>query len=137
MVVCNGKIYEKPLRDENHLEMLKTLRDSPGGIHTVMTGIVILVPMCPRLSNSEVDEKCYDYKQVTHIEKTDVYFDTTISDATLKEYVESGEGSNVAGGFMIQKFGGVLISKINGDYQNVVGLPLRPTYKLLEKALLN
>ncbi|CAI7464095.1 CGH_1_collapsed_G0050640.mRNA.1.CDS.1 [Saccharomyces cerevisiae] len=47
----------------------------------------------------------------------------------LEEYVESGDGLEVGGGFKIQEQGAILIEKIEGDYYNVVGLPLNKTFK--------
>lgn len=50
----------------------------------------------------------------------------------LEAYVGSGEGSDRAGGFAIQGLGGLLVSKIEGDYNNVVGFPATSFFKFLD-----
>ncbi|KAJ3762948.1 inosine triphosphate pyrophosphatase-like protein [Lentinula raphanica] len=50
----------------------------------------------------------------------------------LQAYVDSGEGLDRAGGFAIQGMGGVLVRKVEGDYQNVVGFPMASFFKLLD-----
>ena len=59
------------------------------------------------------------------MEETTVHFgpEEVVTDEVLRAYVESGEGTDAAGGYKIQEGGGVLIEKIVGDYSNVVGLP--------------
>lgn len=50
-------------------------------------------------------------------------------------YVKTREGADKAGGYGIQGMGAVLVEKINGDYTNIVGLPIRATLKLIEKVM--
>lgn len=50
----------------------------------------------------------------------------------LEAYVGSGEGVDRAGGFAIQGLGGLLVSKIEGDYNNVVGFPATSFFKFLD-----
>lgn len=50
----------------------------------------------------------------------------------LEAYVGSGEGADRAGGFAIQGLGGMLVSKIEGDYNNVVGFPATSFFKFLD-----
>ena len=49
--------------------------------------------------------------------------------------MQTREGSDKAGGYAIQGAGSVLIEKIDGSYDNVVGLPMRSTLKLIEKVM--
>jgi septum formation protein len=60
-----------------------------------------------------------------------VYF-TDSPTHILEAYVESGEGIDRAGGFAIQGLGGMLIRKVDGDYNNVVGFPAASFFKLLD-----
>lgn len=72
-------------------------------------------------------------KRAQFEEVTNVYFDHSIPTSVIEDYVESEDGLNVAGGFKIQGPSGVLIRKIDGDYYNVVGLPLNRTFTELLK----
>lgn len=66
-------------------------------------------------------------KAVTFFEKTDVYF-YDIEDE-IEKYIESGEPMDKAGAYGIQGKGALFVKKINGDYNNVVGLPGGKTFK--------
>ena len=57
------------------------------------------------------------------METTDVTFHA-LSDAQIEAYVRSGECSDKAGAYAIQGTGRLLVAGINGDYANVVGLPV-------------
>jgi septum formation protein len=96
--------------------MLKHLRDMRA--HKVFTGLAIIAPLEVPIQPG--------YALRTHVEETTVYFGgkDVLTDEVLKAYVESGEGVDAAGGYKIQEGGGVLIEKIEGDYSNVVGLPV-------------
>lgn len=58
-----------------------------------------------------------------------------VSDELILAYVRTREGADKAGGYGIQGVGSILVEKIDGTYDNVVGLPLRPTLQLIEKVL--
>jgi septum formation protein len=58
-----------------------------------------------------------------------------VSDADILSYVRTREGADKAGGYGIQGMGALFIDKIDGSYDNVVGLPLRATMKLIQKVL--
>ncbi|XP_046395233.1 dTTP/UTP pyrophosphatase [Ischnura elegans] len=104
VVVCKGKMYGKPLEPDRAFEMLKQLI---GTSHSVHTGVVCLA-----------GEKIIKFH-----ESTEVYM-ANVSDHVIREYIKTGEPLDKAGGYGIQGIGGSLIEKINGDYYNVVGLPL-------------
>lgn len=59
----------------------------------------------------------------------------TVSDADILAYVRTREGADKAGGYGIQGIGALFVDQIDGSFDNVVGLPLRPTIKLVEKVL--
>lgn len=60
------------------------------------------------------------------VETTQVHFRSDLSDTDLQAYVEIGEARNCAGGYMMEQRGAWLIEKIEGDWQNVIGLPIFP-----------
>jgi septum formation protein len=53
----------------------------------------------------------------------------------LLAYVRTREGADKAGGYGIQGTGSILVERIEGTFDNVVGLPLRATLKLIEKIM--
>lgn len=119
-------IMEKPKSPYHHLEMLKHLRDSPFP-HKVLTAVVVIIPFEVPVHPG--------YAMETYIEETLVNFDRTLSNEFLKSYVDSGEAVDAAGGYKIQGRGSVLIKSIDGDYFNVMGLPVNGTFKLIQKAI--
>lgn len=57
------------------------------------------------------------------------------TDSLILAYVRTRDGADKAGGYGIQTAGSILIEKIEGSYDNVVGLPLRHTLRLIEKVM--
>lgn len=58
-----------------------------------------------------------------------------VTDELILAYVRTRDGNDKAGGYGIQSGGAVLIERIEGSYDNVVGLPIRATLKLIEKVM--
>ena len=125
VVSHSGEILEKPRNETQHVAMLKSLRDT--GLHRVYTAVACMVPL----------ESARDpgYALETFVEETKVWFDSAISDELVLAYVKTREGADKAGGYGIQGTGAVLVEKIEGSFDNVVGLPLRVTLRLIEKAV--
>ncbi|KAK2762146.1 hypothetical protein FQN54_001153 [Arachnomyces sp. PD_36] len=120
-----GAILEKPRSEAQHLGMLKALRDA--GEHKVYTAVAVMVPL----------ESARDpgYALETVVEETTVWFDSEITDELITAYVKTREGVDKAGGYGMQGLGSILVERIEGSYDNVIGLPLRATLKLIEKVL--
>jgi len=59
----------------------------------------------------------------------------TVSDQCIVAYIQTRDGNDKAGGYGIQSAGSILIERIEGSYDNVVGLPLRVTLDLIEKLM--
>jgi len=127
IVTMTGEILEKPRNEVHHLAMLKTLRDGPP--HKVYTAVVAMAPLETLVRPG--------YALEHHVEETAVHFDKTVTDDLLMSYVKTREGIDKAGGYAIQGTGSILVEKIEGPYDNVVGLPLRGTLKIIEKAMNN
>ncbi|HEX9997110.1 MAG TPA: Maf family protein [Abditibacterium sp.] len=113
VVVFGGEILGKPRDESEARDMLSRLR---GQTHEVFTGI------CVR--NSE--------KSLVAHEKTRVTFGQ-FSDDFIARYVQTGEPMDKAGAYAAQGRGALLIEKIEGDYFNVVGLPLVALGRLLRE----
>ncbi|KAI7210955.1 maf-like protein [Hortaea werneckii] len=124
-----GQILEKPRNERDHMTMLKTLRDLNNGWHKVFTAVVAMAPL-----ESAVDP---GYAMETHVEETAVKFDGSVTDELLLSYVKTREGADKAGGYGIQGLGSILVEKIDGTFDNVVGLPLRATLQLIEKVMVD
>ncbi|KAL7266100.1 hypothetical protein RUND412_011367 [Rhizina undulata] len=122
-----GELMEKPKNEAEHLEMLKLLRDGPP--HKVYTAVVAMAPLETLVHPG--------YTQESHVEETIVTFDKMVTDDLLESYVKTREGADKAGGYAIQGLGSILIEKINGTFDNVVGLPLRGTLRIIEKVMSN
>lgn len=75
------------------------------------------------------------YAQECHVEETIVEFDKMVTDDLLAAYVRTREGADKAGGYAIQGTGSILIKRMEGTFDNVVGLPLRGTLTIIEKVM--
>ncbi|KAL1979280.1 hypothetical protein VTN96DRAFT_6321 [Rasamsonia emersonii] len=120
-----GLILEKPRSEAQHVAMLKDLRDIRD--HKVYTAIAVMVPLASARQPG--------YALETAVEETEVRFDSEVTDDLILAYVRTREGADKAGGYGLQGLGSILIEKINGSYDNVIGLPLKTTLKLIEKAM--
>ena len=120
-----GRILEKPRSEGDHIMMLKGLRDS--GSHKVFTAVAVMAPL-----KSARDP---GYALETVVEETTVRFDKKLTDDLIMAYVKTREGVDKAGGYGIQGVGALLVDRIEGSFDNVVGLPLRATLDLIEKVL--
>ena len=113
IVVCDGKILGKPKDEADALQMLMSLQ---GRQHTVCTGVTV----------RQGD------KIITESESTEVYF-RSATEAELRSYIATGEPMDKAGSYGIQEKGALLVEKINGDFFNVMGLPVLRLSRMLEK----
>lgn len=114
LVALNGSLLGKPDSTDAARAMLHRLS---GQTHTVYTGVAISHPASNRLATATVG--------------TEVTFGV-LSDAEIDAYVATGAPMDKAGSYGIQDDTGALfVERIDGDYYNVVGLPLRQTYLLL------
>lgn len=113
VVSIDGKVLGKPCNEEEAVLMLKSLS---GRAHEVYTGVTVLVNRAGKL------------EQKTFNECTRVTF-FKMTEAEIKEYVATKDPLDKAGAYGIQGFCARYIEKIDGDYNNVVGLPIGRLYQ--------
>jgi septum formation protein len=129
IVTRDGRILEKPRSEAEHIRMLKHMRDTR--MHRVLTAVSVLAP--------REDARSPGYMIANHTEETKVYFNSEedgLPDDVIEAYVKTREGVDKAGGYAVQGIGGMLlVDKIEGSVDNVVGLPVRKCLSLVEKAV--
>jgi len=113
VVVLDNQVLEKPRDADDARAMLRALS---GQTHTVITGI------------------CLRYAAGTMVdaESTLVRF-VKLSDGEIEDYVASGEPMDKAGGYAIQGLASKFVDRIEGDYFNVMGLPVAMVYGYLKR----
>lgn len=105
IVVFNDQMLHKPVSEEEALEHLTKLA---GNRHEVMTAVALILA---------------DGTEHTFVEVTSVLF-KDVSPQMIMAYVQTGDPFDKAGGYGIQTSGAMLVDRIEGDYNNVVGLPI-------------
>lgn len=118
VVTYLGRILNKPESRNEAVEMISILQ---GKHHTVYTGMTVIYK-----------DKNGNCTQETYVDGTDVEF-ASMSEQLIEKYVDTGEFSDKAGGYAIQGKGSVFILNVNGNYDNVVGLPIPILYKSLKE----
>ncbi len=113
IVVIDNNILGKPKTNEEAKKMLTKLN---GNEHEVFTAVAVF----------------YKGKTLVETVATKVEF-RLLTETELDSYIALGESLDKAGGYGIQGQGAVLIEKINGSYDNVVGLPLAKLYTMLKQ----
>jgi len=118
IVVCKGMILGKPVDKEEAFRMLNMLQ---GCTHEVMTAVAI----------------AYNGEVRTFVENTKVAFDP-LTEAEISFYIEQYQPYDKAGAYGIQEWiGFVGVKRLEGSYENVVGLPTARLYKELKEILSN
>lgn len=105
-IVFGGQILGKPNTEDAARKMLEIMN---GKSHSVITGFSIIDSGNNKILSRSVETKVYIRKLTTE---------------EIKAYVSSNEPLDKAGAYAIQGLGSVIVEKIDGDYFNVVGLPL-------------
>lgn len=112
IVYFDGIVLGKPKDKDDAIKMLNMLS---GKIHSVYTGVCLMSKD----------------KNITFFDETKVYF-KKIDSKDLKMYVDTLEPMDKAGSYGIQGFAGVFVEKIEGEYFNVMGLPISKLYEELK-----
>lgn len=137
VVVVGEKILGKPVDAEDAARMLRMLS---GKEHQVITGVCLvsqgvrdqglgISKSRPRASNAGLEIGNCEVR--TAAESTLVTM-SELSDMEIREYVATGEPMDKAGAYAIQGMASRWIPRIEGDYSNVVGLPVALVYRMLK-----
>ncbi|MEG1408440.1 MAG: Maf family protein [Terrisporobacter sp.] len=106
IVVIDDTILGKPKDEAEAYNMIKLLS---GKTHNVITGFALM--------NLSLDKKVIDYELSTVTFKE-------LSEESIKDYIKTNESLDKAGAYGIQGYGSLLVKEIQGDYFNIVGLPI-------------
>ena len=113
IVVLDGKVMGKPSSEKEAAEMLRSLS---GRSHTVYTGVTVI-------RGSTV---------LSRAEETTVRF-RHLSEREIEAYIATGEPMDKAGAYAVQGLGALLVKGIEGDFFNVMGLPLLLLSEMLQQ----
>lgn len=112
IVELDGQILGKP---HSHSEAVDMLTALSGRSHRVLTGVALLKGST---------------KTVTHV-ATEVVFEKMTA-KEIEDYVNTGEPMDKAGAYGIQGYASKFVKSVNGDYFNIVGLPVNKVYNMLK-----
>lgn len=118
VVVLDGRILGKPKDEADAFRMLSALQ---GRAHQVYTGVAML--------DYDEDGIC---RNICDAKRTDVYVHA-MTEAEIRRYIATGEPMDKAGSYGIQGKFASFIDRIEGDYYNVVGLPVAYVYQTFKK----
>ncbi len=115
IVVLKNRVLGKPCNRKEAKGMLKALS---GKTHTVITGYTILDTDSGKETTKSIESKVF-FKRLT--------------DDEINTYIKSGEPLDKAGAYGVQGLGALIVKKIEGDFFNVMGLPLSALAESLKK----
>ncbi|MGN0276300.1 MAG: Maf family protein [Hominisplanchenecus sp.] len=119
IVAKDQEILGKPKDAADAFRMLSMLQ---GDRHQVYTGVTLIV------------KKDGSSRVISFHERTDVFM-AAMDEKEILDYIATGEPFDKAGAYGIQGRAGIFIEKIEGDYYNVVGLPISRLYRELKNCL--
>lgn len=122
VVLVAGELLGKPVDEDDARRMLQQLS---GRWHEVITGVALV--------RAVVDDGAVDGKQVAH-ERTRVRFASMTADE-IDWYLATGEPMDKAGAYAIQGKAARFIAEVQGEYLNIVGLPVRLLYRMMQEFL--
>lgn len=123
IVVVDDEILGKPRDEADAVRMLRLLS---GRTHQVITGVCLVGKL--RTENQKLEIGFQDTRSETTLVTM-----TTLSDEDIRSYIASGEPMDKAGAYAIQGMASRWIPRIEGDYFNVVGLPVALVRRMLRE----
>ncbi|MBP6495519.1 MAG: septum formation protein Maf [Psychrobacter sp.] len=131
-VLPDGKtVLVKPNNREDAYHMWQQMSDSTHEVWTAVQATQLSLPS-KHLDAFDTEQVWKTINQQQIIERTEVTF-VALTKEMMSEYWDSGEPADKAGGYGIQGLGAAWVSRINGSYTNVVGLPLAQTLALIKE----
>jgi len=119
-IVCfEDRILGKPTSEEEAREILKMMS---GNVHKVYTGVTIL------WKSDDGNTHVLSFEEVTRV------YLYRLNDEEIDKYIATGDARDKAGAYGIQGLFARYVEKIEGDYNNVVGLPVGRLYQELKKS---
>ena len=115
VVYCDGEILGKPTDEDNAFSMLSKLS---GREHSVFSGICVM------------DAKTL--KSICSREETKVFF-KKLSEERIRDYIKTGEPMDKAGAYAVQGLGAFFTERVEGDFFNVIGLPVKKLAEIMEE----
>jgi septum formation protein len=137
IVTIDSAILGKPRDAEDAIRMLRLLS---GRTHEVITGVCLVVPVPSieyQVQGQNISgglEGRSENREVKSGSETTRVTVCEISDAEIRDYVTTGEPMDKAGAYAIQGMASRWITRIEGDYSNVVGLPVAMVYSMLRSS---
>jgi septum formation protein len=144
IVVIDETILGKPVDAEDAVRMLRLLS---GRVHRVITGVCVVragaggqLPVASESERgaSQLRQTPYEIlrtgnRELRAASETTLVTMSQLSDDEIREYVATGEPKDKAGAYAIQGIASRWIPRIEGDYSNVVGLPVALVYRMLRE----
>jgi septum formation protein len=124
IVVVDGEILGKPRDEADAMRMLRLLS---GRTHQVITGVCLVGPSL-ETGNQKLETGFEDTRSETTLVTM-----TALTDDDIHSYVATGEPMDKAGAYAIQGMASRWIPRIDGDYFNVVGLPVALVHRMLQE----
>jgi len=130
VVVVDGTILGKPADGDDAARMLRMLS---GREHRVITGVCLVRGVVSGQGSAASKVKAPAREELKSASETTVVRMSEISEREIRDYVATGEPMDKAGAYAIQGIASRWIPRIEGDYSNVVGLPVALVYRMLRK----
>jgi septum formation protein len=126
VVVVAGEMLGKPYDNADATHMLKLLS---GRTHQVITGVCLMGPVT-QVTTSKTPPTPVGWFEDVRSETTQVTM-ASLTDQEISYYVSTGEPMDKAGAYGIQGIASRWVTRVEGDYSNVVGLPVSLVYRML------
>lgn len=135
VVVVDDVILGKPADAEDAARMLRMLS---GRVHQVITGVCFAGANGPRARSrgqgpGDRKTNLIEDTEIRTASETTLVTMSGISDREIRDYVATGEPMDKAGAYAIQGIASRWIPRIEGDYSNVVGLPVALVYRMMRE----